>query len=196
MTGTKNQCMCQPKMEFHFYLQSQLFAWQGLKLLILGSFTLVLCLLLGQFSQEYDPTKGGLYRKRMKEILKRKEIEINWKRNYNEASRKTAVISVPVRSGCQVIGRSGGVSLGMEEMWGWWREQGWGERTGRVLVVWVLGCIYGRVWPSCNSEGFLNGQESEQRSKYNFVLLPRNCGAVDLPKMKCVSSCDTYILTG
>jgi hypothetical protein len=45
--------------------------WQGLVLLIVGIFSLVLCLLLGVFWEEYDPTKVGSYRKRMAEMRKR-----------------------------------------------------------------------------------------------------------------------------
>lgn len=48
-------------------------AWQGLVLLILGIFSVVLCLLIGQFWEEHDPTKVGSYRKRMAEIRKREE---------------------------------------------------------------------------------------------------------------------------
>merc|ERR1711966_644159 len=44
--------------------ESRPVSWQGLLLLILGIFSFVLCLLLGQFWEEYDPTKAGSYRKR------------------------------------------------------------------------------------------------------------------------------------
>jgi hypothetical protein len=47
--------------------------WQGLVFVILGIFSLVLCLLLGVFWEEYDPTKVGSYRKRMAEMRKRNE---------------------------------------------------------------------------------------------------------------------------
>jgi hypothetical protein len=88
-------------------------SWQGLTLLILGIFSLVLCLLLGQFWEEYDPTKDGSYRKRMAEIRKKKEAEMNRKRNYSGAGRKNVVKSTPVRSGYQGAGGSAGVSSGL-----------------------------------------------------------------------------------
>lgn len=53
--------------------ESRPVSWQGLVLLILGIFSFVLCLLLGQFWEEHDPTKVGSYRKRMAEIRKRDE---------------------------------------------------------------------------------------------------------------------------
>ncbi len=53
--------------------ESRPVAWQGLIMLILGIFSFVLCLLLGQFYEESDPTKEGSYRKRMAEIKKRNE---------------------------------------------------------------------------------------------------------------------------
>jgi hypothetical protein len=49
--------------------------WQGLVLLIVGIFSLVLCLLLGVFWEEYDPTKVGSYRQRMAEMRKRNEAK-------------------------------------------------------------------------------------------------------------------------
>ena len=49
--------------------------WQGLVLLIVGIFSLVLCLLLGVFWEEYDPTKVGSYRQRMAETRKRNEAK-------------------------------------------------------------------------------------------------------------------------
>lgn len=55
--------------------ESRPVAWQGLVLLILGIFSLVLCLLLGQFWEEHDPTKQGSYRKRMAEIRRREEAK-------------------------------------------------------------------------------------------------------------------------
>mmetsp|Transcript_18388 Transcript_18388/g.31588 ORF Transcript_18388/g.31588 Transcript_18388/m.31588 type:complete len:447 (-) Transcript_18388:245-1585(-) len=55
--------------------ESRPVAWQGLVFLILGIFSFVLCLLLGQFWEEYDPTKVGSYRKRMAEIRKREEAK-------------------------------------------------------------------------------------------------------------------------
>ncbi|KAL7477487.1 hypothetical protein ACHAW6_003294 [Cyclotella cf. meneghiniana] len=88
-------------------------SWQGLTLLILGIFSLVLCLLLGQFWEEYDPTKDGSYRKRMAEIRKRKEAEMNRKKNYSGANRKNVVKATPVRSGYQGVGGGGGVSSGL-----------------------------------------------------------------------------------
>lgn len=57
--------------------ESRPVAWQGLVLLILGIFSFVLCLLLGQFWEEHDPTKVGSYRKRMAEIRKREEAKKN-----------------------------------------------------------------------------------------------------------------------
>ena len=54
-------------------------SWQGLTLFILGIFSLILCLLLGQFWEEYDPTKEGSYKKRMAEIRRRKEVEVKRK---------------------------------------------------------------------------------------------------------------------
>ncbi|KAL3777348.1 hypothetical protein HJC23_008854 [Cyclotella cryptica] len=89
-------------------------SWQGLTLLILGVFSLILCLLLGQFREEYDPTRDGSYRKRMAEIRRRKEAEMSRKRNYGSGGgRKNVVKPTPVRSGYQGVGRSGGVSTGV-----------------------------------------------------------------------------------
>jgi len=51
--------------------ESRPVSWQGLILLILGIFSFVLCLLLGQFWEQHDPTKVGSYRKRMAEMRKR-----------------------------------------------------------------------------------------------------------------------------
>lgn len=48
-------------------------SWQGLVLIILGIFSLVLNLLLGTFWEEYDPTKVGSYKSRMTEMRKRAE---------------------------------------------------------------------------------------------------------------------------
>ena len=50
-------------------------AWQGLVMLILGIFSVVLCLLLGQFWEEYDSTKHGSYKQRMTELRKRQEAQ-------------------------------------------------------------------------------------------------------------------------
>lgn len=74
-------------------------SWQGLTLFILGIFSLILCLLLGQFWEEYDPTKDGSYRKRMAEIKRRKEAE---------AKRRSARKVVPRQGGYQknTIGRT------------------------------------------------------------------------------------------
>lgn len=55
--------------------ESRPVSWQGLVLLILGIFSFVLCLLLGQFWEEHDPTKVGSYRKRMAEVRKREEAK-------------------------------------------------------------------------------------------------------------------------
>lgn len=55
--------------------------WQGLVLLITGIFSTVLCLLIGQFWEESDPTKDGSYKKRMAEIKRRKEMEQLQRRN-------------------------------------------------------------------------------------------------------------------
>ena len=73
-------------------------SWQGLMLLIFGIFSLILCLLLGQFWEEYDATKDGSYRKRMAEIKRRKAIE--------EKRRKGVSSRSGVRSGYQKSGRS------------------------------------------------------------------------------------------
>ena len=55
--------------------------WQGLVMLILGIFSTVLCLLIGQFWEESDPTRDGSYKKRMTEIKRRKEMEKISRRN-------------------------------------------------------------------------------------------------------------------
>lgn len=68
-------------------------SWQGLTLLILGIFSLILCLLLGQFWEEYDATKDGSYRKRMAEIKRRKEAEAKRKNNSRRAIPRSAVRS-------------------------------------------------------------------------------------------------------
>ena len=70
--------------------ESRPVAWQGLVLLILGIFSFVLCLLLGQFWEEYDPTKVGSYRKRMAEIRKREEAK-------KQRLRKTASRKPPLK---------------------------------------------------------------------------------------------------
>lgn len=49
--------------------------WQGLVLLIVGIFSLVMCLLLGVFWEEYDPTTMGSFRKRMAEMRRRNEAK-------------------------------------------------------------------------------------------------------------------------
>jgi hypothetical protein len=81
-------------------------SWQGLTLLILGIFSLILCLLLGQFWEEHDATKDGSYRKRMAEIKKRKEMEAKRKNNRKVVPRTAA------RSGYQ--GRNVGVGSRLE----------------------------------------------------------------------------------
>ena len=55
--------------------ESRPVAWQGLVLLILGIFSTVLCLLIGQFKEEYDPTKVGSYKQRMAEMRRRDEAK-------------------------------------------------------------------------------------------------------------------------
>lgn len=66
--------------------ESRPVAWQGLVLLILGIFSFVLCLLIGQFWEEYDPTKVGSYKKRMVEMRKRDEVK---KMRQATAARRT-----------------------------------------------------------------------------------------------------------
>lgn len=92
--------------------ESRPVAWQGLVLLILGIFSVVLCLLLGQFWEEHDPTKVGSYRKRMAEIRKREEAKkIRHRRNAGrkppvrkpEATRSTGRVGVSA-SRTQVTG--------------------------------------------------------------------------------------------
>ena len=61
--------------------------WQGLVLLILGIFSFVLCLLLGIFWEEYDPTKHGSFKKRMAEM--RKLAESKKRRMAANAARKS-----------------------------------------------------------------------------------------------------------
>ena len=77
--------------------ESRPVAWQGLVLLILGIFSITLCLLIGQFWEEYDPTKVGSYKKRMMEIRKREEAKKM--RQQNAASRRTAASSRPTSNG-------------------------------------------------------------------------------------------------
>mmetsp|Transcript_1926 Transcript_1926/g.4654 ORF Transcript_1926/g.4654 Transcript_1926/m.4654 type:complete len:388 (-) Transcript_1926:76-1239(-) len=61
--------------------------WQGLVMLILGIFSLVLCLLLGEFVEEYDPSKHGSYRSRMAEMRRREEAKrAKLKRSYGRAA--------------------------------------------------------------------------------------------------------------
>jgi len=66
-------------------------SWQGLTLLIIGIFSLILSLLLGQFWEEYDATKDGSYRKRMAEIKRRKEAEAK-RRSGNKVAPRRQVI--------------------------------------------------------------------------------------------------------
>mmetsp|Transcript_19660 Transcript_19660/g.27999 ORF Transcript_19660/g.27999 Transcript_19660/m.27999 type:complete len:391 (+) Transcript_19660:263-1435(+) len=61
--------------------ESRPIPWQGLVMLILGIFSTVLCLLIGQFWEESDPTKVGPYKQRMAEIKRRKEMEKYSRRN-------------------------------------------------------------------------------------------------------------------
>jgi hypothetical protein len=63
--------------------ESRPVAWQGLVILILGIFSLVLCLLLGQFWEESDPTREGSYRKRMAEIKRRNEAATKLRKRRN-----------------------------------------------------------------------------------------------------------------
>ncbi len=77
--------------------ESRPVAWQGLVLLILGIFSITLCLLIGQFWEEYDPMKVGSYKKRMVEMRKREEAKKM--RQQNAASRRTAASSRPTSNG-------------------------------------------------------------------------------------------------
>lgn len=97
-------------------------SWQGLTLLILGVFSLILCLLLGQFWEEYDPTKDGSYRKRMAEVKKRRE---------EEAKRRSGRKVVPrtgVRSGYSQRENAGRGGFGGDG-----RSSGYGAATKRSL---------------------------------------------------------------
>lgn len=67
--------------------ESRPVAWQGLTLLILGIFSATLCVLIGQFWEEYDPTKMGSYKSRMAEMRRREEAMK--KRQAAAASRRT-----------------------------------------------------------------------------------------------------------
>jgi hypothetical protein len=66
--------------------ESRPVAWQGLTLLILGIFSATLCVLVGQFWEEYDPTKMGSYKSRMAEMRRREEAK---KKRMEAASRRT-----------------------------------------------------------------------------------------------------------
>jgi len=56
-------------------------------MLILGIFSLVLCLLLGEFAEEYDPSKHGSYKSRMAEMRRREEAKkAKLKRSYGRAA--------------------------------------------------------------------------------------------------------------
>ncbi|KAL7503514.1 hypothetical protein ACHAXN_001300 [Cyclotella atomus] len=91
-------------------------SWQGLTLLILGIFSLILCLLLGQFWEEYDSTKDGSYRKRMAEIKRRKEMEAKRKISNRKVVTRTAATSGyegrNVGGGSRLDRRSSGVGYG------------------------------------------------------------------------------------
>ena len=90
-------------------------SWQGLTLLISGIFSLILCLLLGQFWEEYDATKDGSYRKRMAEIKRRKEAEAK-RKSSRKAVPRTAVRSSysgrNVGGSSRLDSRSSGVGYG------------------------------------------------------------------------------------
>ena len=68
--------------------ESRPIPWQGLVMLILGIFSTVLCLLIGQFWEESDPTKVGPYKQRMAEIKRRKEMEKYSRRNLSMRQMK------------------------------------------------------------------------------------------------------------
>jgi len=92
--------------------ESRPVAWQGLVLLIIGIFSLVLCLLLGQFWEEHDPTRVGSYRKRMAEIRKREEAKkLRQRRNIGRKSplkRPGAQPSLRRPEGARSTGNVGG----------------------------------------------------------------------------------------
>ena len=78
--------------------------WQGLVLLILGIFSTVLCLLIGQFWEENDPTKEGSYKKRMAEIKRRKEMEKHSRRNLTMRQMKRPRAR-PTSSSLRTVGK-------------------------------------------------------------------------------------------
>jgi hypothetical protein len=84
--------------------ESRPVAWQGLVMLIFGIFSLVLCLLIGQFWEEEDPTKDGSYKKRMTEIKRRKEMEKNRLRNRTMRQMKRPRAAM-ASSGRRTIGK-------------------------------------------------------------------------------------------
>jgi len=72
-------------------------------MLILGIFSTVLCLLIGQFWEENDPTKDGSYKKRMAEIKRRKEMEKKYsRRNLTMTKRPRAR---PTSSSLRTVGK-------------------------------------------------------------------------------------------
>ncbi len=76
---------------------------QGVVMLILGIFSTMLCLLIGQFSEENDPTKDGSYKKRMAEIKRRKEMEKKYsRRNLTMTKRPRAR---PTSSSLRTVGK-------------------------------------------------------------------------------------------
>ncbi|KAL7497159.1 hypothetical protein ACHAWT_005322 [Skeletonema menzelii] len=84
--------------------ESRPIPWQGLVMLIMGIFSAVLCLLIGQFWEESDPTKVGPYKKRMAEIKRRKEMEKYSRRNLSmrQARRPRAR---PTSSSLRAVGK-------------------------------------------------------------------------------------------
>ena len=86
--------------------ESRPVSWQGLVLLILGIFSVVLCLLLGQFWEDYDPTKHGSYKQRMAEIRKRQEAQ-KLRSQRRNAGRKTIRRSTASSSNGRVARSSG-----------------------------------------------------------------------------------------
>lgn len=100
--------------------ESRPVAWQGLVLLILGIFSLVLCLLLGQFWEEHDPTKVGSYRKRMAELRKREEAK-------KQRLRRSAARKPPLK-------RPAGKQPSLRRPEGASSSSGLGVRTGSSVV--------------------------------------------------------------
>mmetsp|Transcript_32205 Transcript_32205/g.54417 ORF Transcript_32205/g.54417 Transcript_32205/m.54417 type:complete len:393 (-) Transcript_32205:73-1251(-) len=83
--------------------ESRPIPWQGLVMLILGIFSTVLCLLIGQFWEENDPTKNGSYKQRMGEIKRRKEMEKYSRRNL--AMRQRRPRARPTSSSLRAVGK-------------------------------------------------------------------------------------------